>query len=534
MLKKIAARMERALLQAAGLTEGEAKVYLALLETGLATSGKIVKKSGVSKSIVYHLLAKLMEKGLVSFIVKEKTKHFQAADPSKLLEFLTAKDEELRKTADEIEKALPRLLALQQARPSSEARVYTGLRGVRTAHEHLYDKLERGESYFSLGVPAYQPEEMHRYWQRDHIRRIKAGIRCKLLFNADTDPAIIANRNTFTGAEARAMPTDIKTPALFHIYKDTVAVILQHPVAIAVEIVNQEIADSFKAYFDQFWKQDVRTYHGAEGVRAVFDDTLGQKDVWFIGGNWGIKEYHYEYWKRHEQERRRKRVVWHDLIVRTYSKEHFEEFLNKSEKELRQRYFYEYRWLPQELASPNVICVYGDKVANILWGKETTITVIERREVAEYYKKYFTLLWQMAGEKTKVEYGREGALRALRSLMEEGVRGSELLGFGSDDDGYVRHCRRELKEYFRDGKRHHVRERLLFGEGFRSPNPMARIRLLPKGFSVPVRIMVGGDKVFIVDFSDRITTITIEKKAIADAYRKQFDYLWKDATPARR
>ena len=39
------------------------------------------------------------------------------------------------------------------------------------------------------------------------------------------------------------------------IYKDTTVIILQHPTAIAVEIVNQEIADSFQAYFEEFWRK---------------------------------------------------------------------------------------------------------------------------------------------------------------------------------------------------------------------------------------------------------------------------------------
>lgn len=38
-------------------------------------------------------------------------------------------------------------------------------------------------------------------------------------------------------------------------YKDTTLIILQEPIAIAVEIVNQEITDSFQSYFDEFWKK---------------------------------------------------------------------------------------------------------------------------------------------------------------------------------------------------------------------------------------------------------------------------------------
>ena len=65
--------MDTSTLREAGLTEGEIKVYLALLELGSSTTGPIVDKSGISRSIIYQILEKLMEKGLVSFITKEKT-----------------------------------------------------------------------------------------------------------------------------------------------------------------------------------------------------------------------------------------------------------------------------------------------------------------------------------------------------------------------------------------------------------------------------------------------------------------------------
>ena len=60
-----------------GLTEGESKVYLALTELGSSTVGPIVKKSGVAYSNIYDILHRLIEKGIVSFIIKNKTRYFQ-------------------------------------------------------------------------------------------------------------------------------------------------------------------------------------------------------------------------------------------------------------------------------------------------------------------------------------------------------------------------------------------------------------------------------------------------------------------------
>ena len=41
--------------------------------------------------------------------------------------------------------------------------------------------------------------------------------------------------------------------------------------------------------------------------------------------------------------------------------------------------------------------------------------------------------------------------------------------------------------------------------------------------------MIYGDKVAIADFSEPITTIVIEKKEIAESFKKHFEALWKIA-----
>jgi sugar-specific transcriptional regulator TrmB len=246
--------MDTSTLKEAGLTEGEIKVYLALLERGLSTSGPIIETSGIARSIIYQILDKLMQKGLVSCITKEKTRYFQASDPQKIVEYIDERERKLLENKKKVEKMLPQLFLQQKMSPKSVANFYVGFKGIRTAHEHSYQKLKKGEEYVYLGVPAYQPEEQHLYWQRDHIRRAKIGITTRMLFNKGTDKKIIANRNSFRLCEAREMNAEIKSPACFMVYKDTTLIVMQHPESFAVEIVNQQVADSFMAYFEYFWK----------------------------------------------------------------------------------------------------------------------------------------------------------------------------------------------------------------------------------------------------------------------------------------
>ena len=246
--------MDILLLKEAGLTEGETKVYLALLELGSTTSGPIIEKSKISRSIIYTILEKLIEKGLVSFIIKEKTKYFQATSPNKILNYIEERENKLKKSKEDIEKILPQLLLKQNSFGKNEAQIYLGLKGVRTAYENIYLKLKKGEEFYFLGISQELSPDQEAYWKKDQKRRIKAGIKCKLLFNKGTPNWMIKDRNKYKDCKAKIMSSSIKTPAMFMTYKDTTLIMLQYPKATAIEIINQEIKDSFQAYFEEYWK----------------------------------------------------------------------------------------------------------------------------------------------------------------------------------------------------------------------------------------------------------------------------------------
>ena len=57
-------------LEELGLTSGEVKVYLALLELGPSSAGEIIEKSRLQNSVIHFCLNRLKEKGLVSYIKK--------------------------------------------------------------------------------------------------------------------------------------------------------------------------------------------------------------------------------------------------------------------------------------------------------------------------------------------------------------------------------------------------------------------------------------------------------------------------------
>src|SRR3989338_3370224 len=90
--------MDTSILKEIGLTDSEIKVYLALLELGSSTAGPIVEKSGVASSKIYEVLEKLMQKGLASFVIASGTKHFEAASPRRVEDYIREKQRDRKST----------------------------------------------------------------------------------------------------------------------------------------------------------------------------------------------------------------------------------------------------------------------------------------------------------------------------------------------------------------------------------------------------------------------------------------------------
>jgi len=88
-----------------GLTTNEAKIYLFLLEHGLATPPEIAGVTGIARTNSYNILVKLQYLGLVKIIKKKNKKAYIALSPSGL-------SKTLDKKRDILNSVLPDLKAL--------------------------------------------------------------------------------------------------------------------------------------------------------------------------------------------------------------------------------------------------------------------------------------------------------------------------------------------------------------------------------------------------------------------------------------
>lgn len=244
--------MNEKLLEEIGLTKGEIKVYLTLLEIGQTTTGKIIEKAQISSGKIYEILDKLINKGLVSFIIKEKTKYFQASSPNRIIDFLHEKEKNLKEKERELEKEIPLLLEFQKStKQKYETKLFRGLKGIQTAIFEALTDLGSKDEILAMGIRSSKKEHYNLLWQRWHSERIKRKIICK---------AIFSDKGTEYYKSLKKMKyTEIKvlsgiTPSAIDIMGNKVLIFTYGEEPSCLLVSNEEISRSFTTFFETMWR----------------------------------------------------------------------------------------------------------------------------------------------------------------------------------------------------------------------------------------------------------------------------------------
>lgn len=244
--------MAEAALKQIGLTDGEIKVYLALLEIGSSSTGKITKKSGISGSKVYEVLDRLISKGLASYIIKNNVKNFEAAGPERILDYMEEKENQIEEDKIEIQKIMPELILKQKEAKKSEVKVFTKWEGIKTANENIIDTLKKGEEWLSMGLTE-QPEQWEAYFNKRQRSRAEKGILLKQLLN-EKYTSLYKTRKKLPYTQFRLLPKNFEMPTSIEIYKNKIIIMIllkEEPMAVMIE--SKAVADSFKKYFYALW-----------------------------------------------------------------------------------------------------------------------------------------------------------------------------------------------------------------------------------------------------------------------------------------
>lgn len=223
----------------------EAAVYLASTSLGEATVSDIAKKAHLPRTSCYHILASLMEKGLVNFYQKRKRRYYLAENPQKF--FIMIREQEAA-----LKEAMPQLQALRSAtgaKPSVS--FYQGPEGINVILNNI---LEHQHSLCALtsidDLMEVIGDDLFAFIEK----RKKKFLRVQLLTNKTPTSFALKEKDAQELRVTRFLPENVELKTANFIYGDRVAIIspnVKTPMGIIIE--DASIAATQRVLFETLW-----------------------------------------------------------------------------------------------------------------------------------------------------------------------------------------------------------------------------------------------------------------------------------------
>lgn len=156
-------------LEELGLSEEEAKVYLAVLELGGSYVSTIANKAKVHRVSCYHTLDNLVRKGIVNTFTKNKIKYFTVDSPRILV---NQTEERFQKA----QKLLPELLSITNSLAyKPKIQYYEGLQGIKNVFDDTLKSNDEILGYTNLAkLPNVISEDyLREYAEQKMAKKLK-------------------------------------------------------------------------------------------------------------------------------------------------------------------------------------------------------------------------------------------------------------------------------------------------------------------------------------------------------------------------
>lgn len=232
-----------------GLTEKESKVYLASLELGDSTASDISIKSNLPRTLVYDILERLIERGLISYSVKSNKKHFLAVHPKEFLSLIREKEFAISSVMSELE-----IIYKKEGEKRPKVEIYEGIEGMKTIMNDILNS--QVKEFLAYGSSRSSYEIIPAFMDEWHKKRIKQKIIMKILYN-NTKQArekIKTIKLSLKLTKYKFMPIELESPTATVIYADKVVLQSWTKEPFAVMIKSKEMAENQKKYFEELWK----------------------------------------------------------------------------------------------------------------------------------------------------------------------------------------------------------------------------------------------------------------------------------------
>ena len=135
-------------------------------------------------------------------------------------------------------------------------------------------------------------------------------------------------------------------------------------------------------------KQEAYIYRGQKGIRAYHNEIIKEDKAYFIFGapKQSVDIMGEHFWENFQAKRIEKKIKV-NMIFNPSLKDFGEKLRNK---------YTEIKYFDKDFEPLTQTDVHENKIAIIVWTETPTLFLIEDKEVASSYKKYFYNMWEKA------------------------------------------------------------------------------------------------------------------------------------------
>lgn len=232
------------ILQQYGLSNKQAKVYLAMLSLGTASITQISKRANLKRPTVYLVIDELLDKDLIVAIPKGKKTYYKAEPPEELITRL----EERKK---EIEKIMPELKSLyKKSSKQPRVRFYEG----KDKLYKIYEEIFKAEEVWAM----FSPDRFLTVFDNkdnEHFFRIlirHGGVIYDMVEDTKKAREFVQAKYRMGSSEVKFLPKDFKLATDILVFDNKVAMMSFENV-IGIIIEDENIARAQKSNLQFIW-----------------------------------------------------------------------------------------------------------------------------------------------------------------------------------------------------------------------------------------------------------------------------------------
>jgi sugar-specific transcriptional regulator TrmB len=237
----------------AGLSPLEAKLYGGLLEIKEGTMTDLAKQAGIKRSSGYNTIGRLETLGLISKIIRGKRTYYSAIHPRRLLQIATLRQKQ-------IEENLPKMVGAYFGEGEKpKIQMFESMDAVRDVYKEAFERLKSGEElciFTNIGrvieqfpeVPAAFKKIVGTIVYKSHVRELILGD------DAGYEYAQNIRQKLGKGYQLRLSGKNLPFGDNEQfVFKDKIIYFSLQKNIFVVVIENEDLAKTQKAMFEMAW-----------------------------------------------------------------------------------------------------------------------------------------------------------------------------------------------------------------------------------------------------------------------------------------